>query len=160
MCIFPVDPLYRNIVDEIIRKEWGGPVSVSVGALIDTRKIPGFVFIENDRVVGAVTYCVRDDACEIVTLNSYAEDKGIGTALIDAVADMAKSHGCQRLWLITTNDNTRAIRFYQKRGFSLAAVHLNSMDVSRRLKPSIPLIGVDSIPLQHEFEFEKMLIET
>ena len=29
--------------------------------------------------------------------------------------------GCRRVWLITTNDNLRALRFYQRRGFRLVA---------------------------------------
>lgn len=158
MSVFSIDPHYRKKADEIIRSEWGGPISVSVGRTIDTRQIPGFVYVQHGKVIGAVTYCIRGEECEIVTLNSYYEDKGIGTALIDAVAEAAKDQGCKRLWLVTTNDNTRAIRFYQKRGFSLAAVHLNALDQSRRIKPSIPLTGIDGIPLQHEIEFEKTLV--
>ena len=104
-----------------------------------------------------VTYRIEGDECEIVTLNSLQERRGIGTALINAVIDVAKANSCRRLWLITTNDNTRAIRFYQRFGFSLRAVHINAMDEARKLKPSIPLVGNDDIPIQHEFEFEIML---
>jgi len=58
------------------------------------------------------------------------------------------------MWLITTNDNTRALRFYQKRGFHLVAVYPNSLNESRRLKPQIPIIGIDGIPLRDEIELE------
>lgn len=30
-------------------------------------------------------------------------------------------------------------------------------ELSRRLKPSIPLIGMDQIPIKHELEFEILL---
>lgn len=59
--------------------------------------------------------------------------------------------------MITTNDNINAIRFYQKRGFDMAGFFRNALDVSRRLKPEIPLIGENSIPLRHEIEFEMLV---
>ncbi len=56
------------------------------------------------------------------------------------------------------NDNINAIRFYQKRGFDMAHLFRNAMDISRKLKPEIPLIGDNSIPLRHEIEFELSII--
>lgn len=64
---------------------------------------------------------------------------------------------CYVVVLITTNDNINAIRFYQKRGFDMAHLFHNALDVSRKLKPEIPLIGENSIPLQHEIEFERFI---
>jgi hypothetical protein len=46
------------------------------------------------------------------------------------------------------------MRFYQKRGFTFAAVHRNSIEQSRRLKPEIPTAGNDGIPICDEIEFE------
>ena len=83
--------------------------------------------------------------------------RGIGTLLIKAVAEAAKAQGCKRLWLITTNDDTNAIRFYQKKGFVLVALHVNAIEKSRELKPSIPLVGMDGIPILHELEYEMWL---
>ena len=79
---------------------------------------------------------------------------GAGTALIEAVAGAARAAGCARLWLITTNDNLRALRFYQRRGFRLAALHRDALARSRELKPSIAEIGLDGIPLRDELELE------
>jgi len=73
------------------------------------------------------------------------------------VIGIAKENHCRRIWLVTTNDNTPAISFYQRVGFSLRDVHINALEKSRELKPSIPLVGFDNIPLQHDFEFEIML---
>lgn len=59
--------------------------------------------------------------------------------------------------MITTNDNINALRFYQKRGFDMAGFYYNSLEVSRKLKPEIPLIGENGIPLKHEILFEMLL---
>jgi ribosomal protein S18 acetylase RimI-like enzyme len=92
-----------------------------------------------------------------VTIDSAKPGIGIGTLLIEAVTQAAREAGCKRLWLITTNDNLHALRFYQKHGFTLLTVHRYALDASRQLKPSIPLIGNDHIPLHHEIELEMIL---
>ncbi|UCC16424.1 MAG: hypothetical protein JSU58_08645, partial [Dehalococcoidales bacterium] len=55
---------------------------------------------------------------------------------------------------ITTNDNTHAIRFYQRYGFKIATIYPNSMEEARKIKPEIPFTGNDGIPLRDEIEFE------
>lgn len=149
----PIDPEYRAWVNARLAEDWGAPMVVSRGRLTDTREIPGFVWAEGAEILGAVTYCIRGSACEIVTLDSYAPGRGIGTALIEAVKRAARAQGCTRLWLITINDNAHAIRFYQMKGFDIAAVHLNAMEEARKRKPGIPPTGMDGIPLRHEIEF-------
>jgi len=90
-------------------------------------------------------------------MNSLVEGKGIGSALVDAVKSIAVASKCKRLWLITTNDNTKALRFWQKRGFRLAAIYPGAVEKSRKLKPEIPLIGDDGIPIRDEIELEMIL---
>jgi len=119
--------------------------------------LPGFVAIQEGEKVGLVTYNIEGESCEVVTIDSIRPSSGVGTALIEAVRDIAIKSRCKRLWLITTNDNLNALRFYQKRGFVLVAVHRNALDVSRKLKPEISLIGDDGIPLRDEIELEMML---
>ena len=93
----------------------------------------------------------------MATLDSTRPDIGIGTRLIQAVTQAAQAAGCKRLWLITTNDNLHALRFYQKRGFTLVSIYRNAVDAARQMKPHIPLIGDDQIPLHDEIELEMML---
>ncbi|MNN86607.1 Acetyltransferase (GNAT) family protein [compost metagenome] len=96
--------------------------------------------------------------CEIVSLDSRQENLGAGTKLIELVNREAARLGCSKVWLITSNDNTRAIRFYQKRGFDMVAVHREAITEARKLKPSIPLLGYDGIPVRHEVEFEYRVV--
>jgi GNAT superfamily N-acetyltransferase len=90
-------------------------------------------------------------------MNSLAEGIGVGTALLKAVKTVAAFAKCKRVWLVTTNDNTFTLRFYQKRGFQIAAVHPKAVERSRELKPEIPTNGVDGIPVRDEIELEIML---
>ncbi len=140
-----------------LEDHWGSTRVVSRGVLHDVLYYHGFVAVHGDDIVGLLTYHIAGGQCEIVSLNSVREDAGVGSALIAAVKKVAQAAGCARLWLITTNDNLRAIGFYQKRGFEMVALHRRALDESRRLKPQIPLIGQHGIPLRDEIEFEIQL---
>ena len=153
--VAPITAAHRAFVDAQIAESWAGPFVASRGVLHDTRRQPGFVAVAGEDVLGYVLYDFAGGGCEITVLQSLRENRGIGRALIQAVIEQAKTARCERVWLITTNDNTHAIRFYQRIGFSLRAVHINAMDEARKLKPQIPLLGDDDIPIAHEFEFEK-----
>lgn len=127
------------------------------GTLIDASILPGFVATESGRLVGLLTYDVAPGECEIVAIISTQEGRGIGRALMDAVREHATAAGYRRLWLITTNDNTRAFRFYQMWGMDLCGFYRHGVRHSRKLKPSIPERGADGIRLDHELEFELLL---
>lgn len=88
-------------------------------------------------------------------MQSLVSDRGVGTALLAECAAAARDQETTRLWLITTNENTAALRFYQRRGFVIAALHREAVTFARqRLKPEIPLLGNDGIPIRDEIELE------
>jgi len=155
--IRPVKKGDNGWVVSLLREYWGSAKMVTRGKVYQVDELPGFAAVQDDKPVGLVTYRIKDDQCEITTLNSLVEKARIGTALIDAVKGVATMAHCKRLWLITTNDNMAALRFYQKRGFLLVAVYRNALEHSRRLKPEIPLVGIDGIPLRDEIELELLL---
>ena len=70
---------------------------------------------------------------------------------------VARDAGCTRSWLITTNDNARALAFYRALGFGVTAVRPGAVDGSRKLKPSIPLVSEDGVPITDEVELERRL---
>jgi GNAT superfamily N-acetyltransferase len=139
-----------------LRDLWGEG-AVSRGVVHDPSALPGFVAEEVGGPVGLVTYRIDGAECEVVTLDAFPQGAGAGTALLQAVAAVARDAGCRRVWLITTNDNLRALRFYQRRGFHLVAVHRDALARSRELKPSISEVGFHGIPLRDELELELTL---
>ncbi len=105
--------------------------------------------------VGAATYRRGDSGCELMTINAVSQGFGVGTQLLNAVEREARRTGCQRVWLITSNDNLDALRFYQRRGYRITAVYPGAIDEARRIKPSIPLIGDHGIEIHDEIELAK-----
>jgi ribosomal protein S18 acetylase RimI-like enzyme len=157
IAISPINREDQEWVVQFMFEHWGSNTVVSHGVTYYPQDLPGFVALHQSEKVGLVTYNITWASCEIVTINSVRPSLGVGAALIEAVKDIAIKSGCKRLWLITTNDNMNALRFYQKRGFVLVVVHRNALELSRRLKPEIPLIGNDGIPLRDEIELEMIL---
>ena len=138
----------------LLNEYWGSARIITRGIVHEADKLPAFLAELDNGLVGLITYRFHDDQCEVISLNSLKESIGIGTALLDAVKDAAAKAGCTRLWLITTNDNLAAVRFYQRRGWTLVAVHRGAIAESRKLKPTIPEIGIDGIPIKDEIELE------
>jgi ribosomal protein S18 acetylase RimI-like enzyme len=134
------------------------PVVARLGELVDPTRLPGFIAILDGQRAGLASYAVRGDECELVTIRSLREGRGVGRALLDAVRDAAIEAGCTRLWLITTNDNLRALELYQRWGMEIVAFHRHAATEARRhLKPSIPERGAHGIPIAHELELEMRL---
>jgi GNAT superfamily N-acetyltransferase len=125
----------REALDEFHRRAWGGPIVVAHDEAIDLRRVDG-------------------DALEVVSIAAATPGDGVGTALLDAVVAEARAAGSRRVWLVTTNDNLRALRFYQRRGLRIVGVDPGAVDRARRMKPSIPTVGDDGIPIHDELRLE------
>ena len=136
----------------VATKLWGSVQIISKAHTYDILNLPGIVGESDGKPVGFITFAVEGDACEIVALYCALEKKGLGTQLIESVKEHAKLAGHHTVWLMTTNDNTVALRFYQKRGFVITAVRVNVMEEQRKVKPTIPLLGNDGIPIRDEIE--------
>jgi N-acetylglutamate synthase-like GNAT family acetyltransferase len=129
------------------------------GRLEDVSAAPKLVVEHDGAIVGVLSYLVVGSDCEVLTLHATRQWSGIGTALLAAVEQVALDLGSRRLWLVTTNDNTDALRFYQRRGFRLLRVDPGAVDRSRTsLKPSIPEVGLYGIRLRDELVLERAIV--
>jgi DNA-3-methyladenine glycosylase I len=144
-------------VRQLMIDHWGAELVVTRGQIYYPHLFPGFVALAGTERIGLITYRIDGTECEVLSLNSLRPGMGVGGALLSMVVQVASQHGCRRVWLITTNDNLAALGFYQKRGFVLAALHRNALAETRRIKPTIPLIGMAGIPLRDELELECIL---
>ena len=130
---------------------------VICGKMVNVSAGEGMLVYLGGALCAVCCYAVDGDLAQITLLDSSVENRGIGSALIERVRAIAAARGCRALRLITTNDNLRAIGFYQKRGFVLTRVNVDALEQSRKLKPGIPLVGEHDIPLLHEIEFSMAL---
>ena len=141
----------------LLEREWGAVevVALSLGGVVDASTLPGWLAESDGAVVGLLTYLTSGDVVDIVTINAFAGG-GVGAALIEQLAADVRGRAA-RLRVTTTNDNTRALRFYQRAGFRLTALRPGAVTESRRTKPQIPELGHDGIPIRDELELEMEL---
>lgn len=155
--IVPIEEQDKSMINVEVRSLWGDQMIIVHGEVFDTDDLDGLKATLDGKIVGFLHYQVRWKECEILTLASLQEGIGIGSGLIKAVEKIAQEQCYQLLSLITTNDNLHALGFYQRRGFYLKALYPGQVTISRKLKPSIPEIGENGIPLRDELLLEKRL---
>lgn len=136
---------------------WGGEIMITRGTIYRPEQLEGFVIEDGAEWMGLLTFIIKDDELEVTSLDSLRERQGIGSLLLDRALGEARARGCRRLFLITTNDNLNALGFYQRRGFELVTLYRGAINESRKIKPSISLIGMNNIPLRDEIELELLL---
>lgn len=152
VAIRPVEEHDRPTVEWLTTQLWGAPEVAVHDGVFYPAALPGLIAERSGRIAGLVTFDVRQDVLEIVTINALDLYQGIGTILIEAVRAEAKRLGCHQVTLTTTNDNIGALRFYQRRGFRLAAIRPGAVDRARQRKPEIPRTGDFGIPLRDEID--------
>jgi len=154
----PVAAEDRESLDALLIESWGEPRVAAGGRVYDLHTLPSLVAIaESGELVGALTYEISDGTIEVVSIDATAPNRGVGTALLEAATDVGAQADARLLWLVTTNDNLDALRFYQRRGLRILGVRPNAVAASRQLKPSIPQIGAYGIPIRDEIVLGRSL---
>ena len=142
------------IVKTIAETQWGDNLVIVHGSKFYLDQLPGYKAMHGKTWVGLITYDIKDEICEIVSLDSFIPGMGTGRKLVETVAQTAREAGCKKIILITTNDNLNAIGFYQKIGFQMVWVEPDAVSRSREIKPAIPLIAENGLPIRDEITFQ------
>ena len=149
------EALRAHVVDT-----WHDESVVAHGERLYPARLPGYVALVGDAIVGHVSYRVAGDDCELTSIDAEPPRAGIGSALLEAAIAAARAAGCARVWLTTTNDNLDALRFYQRHGFRLTALRPGAVDLARStLKPQLPIEGSYGIPMRDELDLVRDLDE-
>lgn len=145
-------------IKKLFKKRWGGEPIITRGRTHWIKDLHGYIAEINRGKVGLITYKIKGKELEIVSLDGLLKRRGAGTKLVKKIINLAKRKKLKRIWLITTNDNLKALGFWQKSGFVLVKVYPNALEVSRKLKPEIPQIGNYGIPTRDEIKLELKII--
>src|SRR5579871_4883760 len=132
---------------------WSGDVVVGGGREWHLDEVDSLIAWYGADPVASASYHVDgagDTNAELVSIATLAPARrhGAASALLTGVEQACAKAGAKRLTLTTTNDNLDALRFYQKRGYRIVAVHPGAVDEARVMKPTIPEIGHAGIPIR------------
>ncbi|GJQ62706.1 MAG: N-acetyltransferase [Melioribacteraceae bacterium] len=155
--IVNIIPVEDTEVRKILEEHWGSTTIIAMDRVHTIEDLSGFVAIQKNMAAGLITYEIRKNTCEIVTLNSLIPRIGVGSELVSRCIKLAREENCEKIWVSTTNDNTDAMKFYQKRGFRFRQIYPDKIDEYRLKKPEIPLIGMNDIPMKDEIVFDMVL---
>lgn len=144
-------------LEELMTRDWGGLPLVIRGKKYYPASLDGIIAENENGIAGFLFYEVRDQDCEIIVFEIFDKFKGTGTQILNQLKEIATNKKCRRLYLMTTNDNLDALRFYQKRGFHICGIHLDSVKISRQIKPTIGMTGDHGIPVRDEIDLEFLL---
>ena len=144
-------------IRDLLIRSWGSVQMVSRGRSVDMSTLPGFVAEDEGEIVGLLTFHAEGAEAEVVSLDAFRPGVGIGSKLLRALELFLSTQGVGRIWLVTSNDNIGALTFYQKVGYRIVAVYPFAIDEARKIKPQIPLVAENGIPIRDELELEKSI---
>lgn len=121
-------------------------------------ELAGFVAIDEQNILGMITYLDRGNTLEVISLDSLRANQGIESALLQKVETTVVLSHKTGVELITTNDNLHALGFYQRRGYRLTQLFPGAVDQSRKVKPQIPAVADNGIPIRDELRLLKNLL--
>ncbi|MGB1088425.1 MAG: GNAT family N-acetyltransferase, partial [Alphaproteobacteria bacterium] len=133
----------RDFISAACSRAFASPYVISKGQKFHAPDLEGLITWVSDKPKAHITWVVTDGEMEITTLVTEDEGKGYAHPLMEAAKAHGTILGLRRIFLVTTNDNLHALRFYQKLGMRLCALHTGAVDEARKQKPEIPLTGQD-----------------
>jgi ribosomal protein S18 acetylase RimI-like enzyme len=135
LAVRPLTDADRDWARAWVTEEWGLPVVSPSGVYDDPAALDGFVAEDDGRPVGLLLHKIDGGRCEVSVLVVREQRKGHGRALMEAARTAAQDVGCDRVWLITTDENPDALAFYKSLGMTETQRHLNFVDTVRQSKP-------------------------
>lgn len=139
----------------------GGPVIVNAGELIDLRKFPSFVAVQSGQPVGFLTFRCDAPRADILAIKALERGTGTGAVMLAKAEVEARENGASCVRICTTNDNTRAFRFYQQQGYVVCDYWIGGFaDVLKQkgLQSVTEVMGEDTIQIRDVIILEKPLV--
>ncbi|MFX3616992.1 MAG: GNAT family N-acetyltransferase [Sporolactobacillus sp.] len=150
----------KPLIRQLAKQNWGSSRMVVHGDVYDLADQSGFLARNGEKILGMLTWRgAFKQEIELLSLDSFFENRGLGAALLNRLKELAVAKQATRIFLTTTNDNLLALRFYQKRGFTICGLRLNAVNKAREIKPEIPLKNEEGITIEHELDLEYRLSE-
>ncbi len=139
-----------------LRKRWGDSLLMH-GRVWMLGEYKAISAKRGNVLLGMVTYAFDKNTLLVLTLDNFSGEKGIGSRLLEAVSERGRAEGASLIRVMTTNDNTPSLRYFQLLGFRLVAFYPGAITNYRVFVPSLPETGVDGIAVRDALELEKPL---
>ncbi len=154
--IKPIGDVDRIWLPVWISQRWRTETLVFRGEKNIPAELPGFIALMHKMPVGVITYRVKDNVCQIISLDTVVHGKGIGIALLEKVLEVMRNQNIHQIKMLTTNDNVKRMEFLEQNGFKKVKVFEDEVvKYSRKVKPEIQPFGYENLPIRDEIEFQR-----
>jgi hypothetical protein len=76
-----IDDTTKPMVRQLFIDNWNSDFMVSKGQIHKFEELEGFIAINNNDIVGVLTFKQKNQSVELISLDSFKENKDIGTQL-------------------------------------------------------------------------------
>jgi GNAT superfamily N-acetyltransferase len=147
-------PMPPERLIELLTLRWPDQKMFLCGRFVMPEDVEGIGVFTGERLHGMATWMTSGRIMHVIAVNAFTEMRGAGVGLVDAMIRHGREAGLALLRATISNDNMVALRFYQKRGFRITGFNRGIFDAMRHVMPSIPVNGLDGIPMHDEIELE------
>jgi len=148
----------KEAVHQLLLRRWNEDLFIIGGRAYESRDFDTHgAFAPDGTLLAIAIWSMRGRMALLGAVDSLVPGSGAAARLIRFVASEARRLGASSLRAVTTNDNLRALGYYQKQGFRLTALFVGSVDAFRGRHPRFRPIGFDGIPVRDTLELEMEL---
>jgi ribosomal protein S18 acetylase RimI-like enzyme len=145
-----------DLIERVWRERWGLPIC-TLGRTFMPADVEGRALVQGSQMLGLVTWVVTAQEGEITSLDSFAEERGVGTRLVTVAEEAIRTAGATEAVVVVSNDNLHTLCFLLRRGYRLMSVHRDVIAEMRKVKPAIPAVGRAGIPIVDLWRLTKPL---
>lgn len=142
------------VLRELLARRWGDTL-VMFGKAWKIGEFSALVARDHEgTILGLATYAIQRAMMLVLTVDNFSDQPGVGKALLTRAGEIGREHGAKTMRVLTTNDNTPALRYFQMQGFKIVAFYPGAIAIYRAVNPSLPALGQDGIPIRDALELE------
>ncbi|MCO4851830.1 GNAT family N-acetyltransferase [Bacillus vallismortis] len=103
--------LSKQLITDFFAKHWCSPEMEISSGIFRCDELDGYAAVDGSgEIIGSITYVIDGKECEIISLDSIIEKKGIGTALLQQVEETAQADHTYVESLIVKKDHEVLLR--------------------------------------------------
>lgn len=152
LVVRPIDD--PQAVGELINRAGNGAFLVIRGIVYEARSLRAVVAERDGEVVGYAPYSLAGNIAFVTVMGNFFADEEVTRALIGAVEALCRRAGRPFLRAVTSNDAIELLGLLQQLGYRIVAIWPNAMNLVRELKPRLPAVAVNGVPILDEIELE------
>jgi ribosomal protein S18 acetylase RimI-like enzyme len=117
-------PVDRRGIEEICDRAWGETDVDVFGKTFDVLACENLVAVDGEALLGLISCTVHGGELAVVMYSVYPhyQGRGVGSALLDAAADMAVARSLGSMKAAVSNDDLPLLYFYQRHAFAITEV--------------------------------------